>query len=84
MANFNACVNEGGTGRKEEASGPKVWCDAAAGAGVAEAAIVFLVTIVCRGRRWVSRDAVKIMGFYGVSGLVSILLNIAHVSYVHI
>ena len=51
---------------------------------MAAAAIVFLVTIVCRGRRWVSRDAVKIMGFYGVSGLVSILLNIAHVSYVHI
>ena len=70
LANFNACVNEGGTGRKEEASGPKVWCDAAA--GVAEAAaIVFLVTIVCRGRRWVSRDTVKIMGFYGVSGLVT-------------
>ena len=32
-------------------------------AGVAEAAIVFLVTIVCRGRLWVSRDTVKIMGF---------------------
>ena len=43
---------------------------------MAEAAIVFLVTIVCRGRPWVSRDTVKIMafsstplltlGFYGI------------------
>ena len=46
LANFNACVNEGGTGRKEGksgASGPKVWCDAAARRGWRRRRLCFLL-----------------------------------------